>query len=216
MAAKGVIARYLGLAVSGERALADAFVLVGLRHAAEPELRNAARLYSNWSRAHVNALRSVADRYGAVRCRAGSRLQRALFRGRRLGGFGLVRDFHDLLTLATAVHGCWTALQQAARERRDRDLEAVCGACDAETVRQISWLEMKLRQSAPQALTVPSPTARELVASIPSGDDVGAIIDLVPGPALRRFVPMTSAVAMLVVLALLLRVGGAIPAGYTR
>jgi hypothetical protein len=205
MAAKGMIAGYLGLAVSGERALADAFVLVGLRHAAEPELRNAARLYSNWSRAHVNALRSVADRYGAARCGAGRRLQRALFRGRRQGGFGLVRDFHDLLTLATAVHGCWTALQQAARERRDRDLEAVCGACDAETTRQISWLETKLRQSAPQALTVPSPTGRELLASIPGRDEVGAIIDLVPGPALRRLVPMTSAVAMLVVFGLLLR-----------
>jgi hypothetical protein len=194
-----MIARYLGLAVSGERALADAFVLVGLRHAAEPELRNAARLYSTWCRAHVDALRPVVDRYGAARCREGKRLQRALFRGQRLGGFGLVRDVHDLLTLATAVHGCWTALQQAARERRDRDLEAVCGACDAETTRQISWLETKLRQSAPQALTVPSLTGRELLASIPAGDQVGAIIDLVPGPALRRLVPTTSAVAVLVV-----------------
>jgi hypothetical protein len=199
MAAKGMIARYLGLAVSGERALADAFVLVGLRHAAEPELRNAARLYSTWCRAHVDALRAVVDRYGAARCREGERLQRALFRGRRMSGFGLVRDVHDLLTLATAVHGCWTALQQAAREQRDRDLEAVCRACDAETTRQISWLETKLRQSAPQALTVPRPTGRDLLTSIPGGDQVGAIIDLVPGPALRRLVPTTSAVAMLVV-----------------
>jgi hypothetical protein len=194
-----MITRYLGLAVSGECALADAFVLVGLRHATEPELRNAARLYSNWCRAHVDALQPVVGRYGAARCREGERLQRALFRGRRLGGFGLVRDLHDLLTLATAVHGCWIALQQAARERRDRDLEAVCGACDAETSRQISWLETKLRQSAPQALTVPVPAGRELFASIPSSDQVGAIIDLVPGPALRRLMPMTAAVAMLVV-----------------
>ena len=204
MAAKGMIARYLGLVESGERALADAFVLVGIRHATEPELRNAARLYSNWCRAHVDALKSMVDRYSSARCRDGERLQRALFRGRRRGGFGLVRDFHDLLTLATAVHGCWTALQQAARERRDRDLEAVCGACDAETTRQISWLETKLRQSAPQALTVPSSTGRELLASIPSGDQVGAIIDLVPGPALRRLLPTTSAMAMLVVFALVL------------
>jgi hypothetical protein len=199
-----MIADYLGLAVSGERALADAFVLVGLRHAVEPELRNAARLHSNWCRAHVEALRPMVDRYGSARCRDGERLHRALFRGRRPGGFGIVRDLHDLLTLATAVHGCWTALLQAARERRDPDLEAVCDACDAETRRQLSWLETKLRQSAPQALTVPSPTGRELLASIPSGDQVGAILDLVPGPALRRLVPMMSAVAVFLIFGLVL------------
>jgi hypothetical protein len=212
MAAKGMIARYLGLAISGERALADAFVLVGLRHAVEPELRNAARLYSNWCWAHVDALRPMVDRFGAARCREGQRLQRALFRGRRLGGFGLVRDLHDLVTLATAVHGCWTALQQAARERRDRNLDAVCGACDAETTRQISWLEMKVRQLAPQALTVPSPKAQDLLTSIPGRDEVGAVTDLVPGPALRRLVPMTSAVAVLVVFGLVLGMSRAMPA----
>lgn len=37
----------------------------------------------------------------------GERLRRALFRGLRYGGFGLVRDLQDLLTLATLVHGCW-------------------------------------------------------------------------------------------------------------
>jgi hypothetical protein len=199
MAAQSMIARYLGLAVSGERALADAFVLVGLRHAAEPEVRNAARLYSNWCRSHVDALRPVVDRYGAARCREGERLQRALFHGRRLSGFGLVRDVHDLLTLATAVHGCWTALRQAAREQRDRDLQAICGACDAETTRQISWLETKLRQSAPQALTVPRAMGWELLTSVPGGDQVGEIIDLVPGPVLRRLVPRTSAMVVLVV-----------------
>lgn len=200
-----MIARYIALTMSGERALADAFVLVGLRHAVEPEMRNAARLYSNWCRAHVDALRALADEYGPARCGDGARLQRALFHGRRLGGFGLVRDVHDLMTLATAVHGGWTALQQAARERRDRHLESLCHACDAETTRQIAWLQMKLRHSAPQALTVPGPMRQELLASIPGGDEVGAIIDLASGPLLRRLAPATSVVAVLLLFGVVLR-----------
>src|SRR4029453_1239742 len=47
----------------------------------------------------------------------------ALFRGRRSGGFGLIRDLHALLTMAPAVRGCWTAFLQGARERRDGSLD---------------------------------------------------------------------------------------------
>jgi hypothetical protein len=45
---KGMIARYLGLTTSGELALADAIALVGLRHAVDPEMRKAAKMYSAW------------------------------------------------------------------------------------------------------------------------------------------------------------------------
>jgi hypothetical protein len=185
-----MIARYLGLTRSGEQALADAFVLVGLRHAAEPDMRNAARLHFNWCSGHVEALRPAIERYGAARSVEGERLRRALFRGRRTGGFGLLRDVHDLITLASSVHGCWTGLRQAARERRDTALATICDTCDAETGRQIAWLETKLRQAAPQALTVPSETGRELIASIPASGETGALADLIPGAALRRILPL--------------------------
>jgi hypothetical protein len=57
----------------------------------------AARLHFNWCKGHLSALRSPAERYGAKRGREGERLRRVLFRGRRVGGFGLLRDLHDLL-----------------------------------------------------------------------------------------------------------------------
>jgi hypothetical protein len=200
-----MIAHYLGLAMSGERALADAFVLVGLRHATDPEMRNAARLHSSWCEGHLAVLRPAVERYGAARSVEGERLRRALFRGRRIGGFGLVRDFHDLITLATSVHSCWTALRQAARERRDASLETVCRTCDTETIRQVAWLETKLRHAAPQALTVPGHTTRELAASIPSRDEIGAVVDLAPGPALRGLLAgMPVAGALILLLALVL------------
>ena len=201
-----MIARYLGLTMSTERALADAFVLVGARHATEPEMLNAARLHSNWCTGHLDVLRPGAARYGAEGTRQGERLRRALFRGRRLGGFGLLRDLHDLLTLATSVHAGWMALLQAAREARDGGLEKACRTCDAETLRQISWLETKLRQAAPQALTVPVSTARQLGASIPTLPQLGALADLVPGSAVRASLPLApvAVVGLVAILAFLL------------
>ena len=205
-----MIARYLGLTMSSERALADAFVLVGVRHATEPEMSNAARLHSNWCKAHLSTLRPLGERYGTKRSREGEQLRRALFRGRRLGGLSLLRDMHDLLTLASFVHACWMALLQAARTRRDGDLEKTCRNCDAETLRQMSWLETKLRQIAPQVLTVPVSTRYELTASVPTTQQIGAIADLMPGPVLRGLAPLAPLVGvclMLPVLLLLARPG---------
>jgi hypothetical protein len=165
-------------------------------------MRKAARLHSNWCEGHLAALRPAVERYGAARSVEGERLRRALFRGRRIGAFGLVRDFHDLITLATSVHSCWTALRQAALERRDASLETVCRTCDTDTIRQLAWLETKLRQAAPQALTVPSHTTRELAASMPSRDAIGAVVDLAPGPALRGLVPGAPLAGALILLAL--------------
>jgi len=127
-----MIARYLGLTTSGELALADAIALVGLRHAVDPEMRKAAKMYSAWCCAHVDALQPAIERYGSVRSADGERLRRALFRGNRLGNFGLLRDIHDLVTLATSVRGCWSALNQAARESRDLDLVATSRNCHGE------------------------------------------------------------------------------------
>jgi hypothetical protein len=187
---KGMIARYLGLTTSGELALADAIALVGLRHAVDPEMRKAAKMYSAWCRAHVDALQPAIERYGSVRSADGERLRRVLFRGNRLGNFGLLRDIHDLVTLATSVRGCWSALNQAARESRDLDLVATSRDCHREIIRQIAWLETKLHHSAPQTLTVPSDSTKELVTSIPSLAQVGAVADGAPRALLRRFVPI--------------------------
>jgi hypothetical protein len=205
MAEKSMIAHYLGLTISGEQALADAFALVGLRHAVEPEMRNATMLFTKWCKAHLDALQPMIHRYGVTRSTEGQRLRRALFHGRRTGGLGLLLDYQDLITLATAVHADWSVLHQAARECRDVGLETVSGAADGETFRQISWLEMKLRQLAPQALTVPSDTAQELSASIPTRRELGAIAGLAPELLARRglsFAPAAAAVVLLTAIAL--------------
>jgi hypothetical protein len=206
---KSMIARYLGLATSGELALADAIALVGFRHAVDPEMRKAAKMYSAWCRAHVDALQPAIERYGSVRSADGERLRRALFRGNRLGNFGLLRDIHDLVTLATSVRGCWSALYQAARESRDLDLVATSRDCHGEIIRQIAWLETKLHHSAPQTLTVPSDSIKELVTSIPNLAQVGAVAHSAPRALLRRLVPIAPSAGALVVV-LIVALGAAI------
>ena len=185
-----MIARYLGLTTNGERALADAFALVALRHAVDPEVRRAAKMYYAWCRARAQALEPAVERYGSVRSVDGERLRRALFRGNRMGGFGLLRDFHDLVTLATSVRGCWSVLHQAACGSRDRDLVEACRGGHTEIDRVIAWLEMKLHQAAPQALTVPSQSTKEMITSLPSLAQVGAVAGIAPTALLRRLVPI--------------------------
>jgi hypothetical protein len=148
-----------------------------------------------------------ADRLTRPLIRRGRRLEpaswdrRALFRGNRLGDFGLLRDVHDLATLATSVREGWSALNQAARESRDLDLAARCRDCNAELIREIAWLEPKLHHAAPQLLTVPSNSTKELVTSIPSLAQVGAVAHRIPRALLRRLVPIApSAGALAVVL----------------
>jgi hypothetical protein len=101
-----MIPSYLGFTMSAERALADAFVLVGFRHATEPEMLNAARLHSNWCKGHLSALRSPAERYGAKGGREGERHRRALSRGRRRGALvccGICTTFSPWPHLFTRV-----------------------------------------------------------------------------------------------------------------
>jgi hypothetical protein len=61
-----MIARYLGLTMNSERALADAFVFVGLRHATEPE--NAQRRPASFQLVRGTPRRTAAGGR-AVRCR---------------------------------------------------------------------------------------------------------------------------------------------------
>jgi len=192
-----MIARYIGLLADAERALADALALIGLRHAVEPEIRKAAKTYSAWCRAHVDALDPAIDRYGSRRTTGGEGLRRSLFRGPRLGGSGLLRDLHDLVTLATAVREGWTALQQAARELHDVELAERSRACGAQTARLIAWLDTKLRHSAPQThlRAVGGPAARAMLRRL---------IPVRPGP-------LALAVAMAVGIAIARRAFGSKP-----
>jgi len=65
-----------------------------------------------------------------------------------------LRDLHDLYLLVTEAQLCWNVLLQAAHALRDKDLEATAQQSDGETDGQLAWLETRIKQAAPQALTV--------------------------------------------------------------
>ena len=75
-----------------------------------------------------------------------------LFQGPRRGGFALLRDLHDLWLLGTEAEICWTLLAQAAQALRDQDFVETCEHNKYQTHRQLSWLETRSKQAAPQSL----------------------------------------------------------------
>jgi hypothetical protein len=65
-----------------------------------------------------------------------------------------LRDLHDLYLLTTEAHLAWMILRQAAEALRDKELIAACNKLGGETDGQLSWLQTRIKQAAPQALLV--------------------------------------------------------------
>jgi hypothetical protein len=84
------------------------------------------------------------------------RLADALFHGSRSGGFGLLRDLHDLWLLANESHISWEVQHQVALGLRDEELKEVCSRCAGQNDRQIAWLRTRIDQASAQALIVPT------------------------------------------------------------
>jgi hypothetical protein len=150
------LATYLGLLDSSERTLADAFRQVADGHGDEPDIVHLCHEFAGQADRHVHDLSPVVDRFGEEREQEPERLHAAEFGGTRTGGVGLLRDLQDLYVLASLVDITWTAVAQAARGLRDRELIDLVAGCEQEVSGQLAWLRTRLKQSATQALIVAS------------------------------------------------------------
>jgi hypothetical protein len=56
--------------------------------------------------------------------------------------------------LGTLVQTTWTVVAQGAQGLRDRELLQVANSSNAETARQLTWLNTRMKSAAPQALIV--------------------------------------------------------------
>jgi hypothetical protein len=158
MAAKAThLATYLGLLHRSEQTLAESFRTVGQGHQAEPDVYHLCQSLAGLSQAHQARLVPVAARYGedhGADMTEPERLHAAGVAEVRSGPLGLLRDLQDLYLLATLVDTTWTVVYQAAQGARDRELIEIYQSCQAETSRQLKWLQTRMKVSAPQVLLV--------------------------------------------------------------
>ncbi|GAA3836766.1 hypothetical protein [Nocardioides panacisoli] len=149
------LSTYVGLADHSEKTLADSFRAVAEGHAREADVFHTCHLLAQWSDDHRERLAPVIDRYGEDESVSEpERLHADGLAEVRSGPVGLLRDLQDLYVLASLVQTTWTVVAQGAQGLRDRELLAVATSSNAETSRQLSWLNTRMKAAAPQALIV--------------------------------------------------------------
>jgi hypothetical protein len=148
---------YLGLAHRSEETLAGSFRVVGDGHADHPDVLFTCRTLAAFSEDHVDRLKPIVRRYGEQGhgdVEEPERLHAAGLAEVRSGPVGLLRDLQDLHVLGTLVQTTWTVVVQAAQGLRDHELLNLAQHANAETSRQLSWLNTRMKAAAPQALIV--------------------------------------------------------------
>jgi len=149
------LSTYVGLADRSEKTLADSLRAVAEGHAAEADIFHTCHLLAGWSDGHREALAPVIARYGEDdSVTEPERLHADGLVDVRTGLIGLLRDLQDLHVLASLVQTTWTVVAQGAQGLRDRELLEVATSSNAETSRQLSWLNTRMKAAAPQALIV--------------------------------------------------------------
>lgn len=148
------LSTYVALADGSERTLAESFRTIAHGHAHHPDILFTCELLATMSDAHVAELAPFVERYGKDDVHEPERLHADGLAQIREGGIGLLRDLQDLHVLATLVQTTWTVINQGAQGLRDHELGDLARRANAETSRQLSWLNMRMKAAAPQTLIV--------------------------------------------------------------
>jgi len=148
------LSTYVGLADHSEQTLADSFRAVADGHAKVADVFHTCHQLADLSDQHRARLSPIAERYGEDDVEEPERLHAEGLARARDGEIGLLRDLQDLHVLASLVQTTWTVLAQGAQGLRDTELLDVATAANAETSRQLTWLNTRMKAAAPQALIV--------------------------------------------------------------
>jgi hypothetical protein len=152
------VATYVRLAHQGEQTLADSFRTVGNGHAKQADVFHLCETLAKMSDSHVAQMAPIARRYDDERVGDDvdepERLHAEGLAQIRQGQIGLLRDLQDLYVLATFIQTTWTVLTQGAQGLRDQQLLKVATSANADTARQLAWLNTRMKAAAPQALIV--------------------------------------------------------------
>lgn len=147
---------YLGLMEGSEQALADALEGVANAHKKQPDIYNDCHMLARWSREELARLRKIIERYGEAKEAEPGRLRKVVSPKLKKTGLGLLRDLHDCWLLAQETNMSLIVLDQAAKALRDKEMQELIERVEHQNERQRDWLKNRIKQAAPQALTVPS------------------------------------------------------------
>ena len=160
----------LGMAIKelheAETALAEEFRTVGERHAAEHDVYHACATLAKQCHAHAEQLRPAAARYDeqlpeqdppepGEGLLAGLRRRGSDLTGRQPpAGILLLHDLRRLYLMAQECEIDWEMVGQGAKAARDRELLGTVSECMEQTTVQVKWLKTRIKEAAPQTLTV--------------------------------------------------------------
>jgi hypothetical protein len=123
----------VGLLLSRETELAQAFRVVADRHGEEPDIAHLARMLAAQCEEHAARLAPFPE-------------------GRHVPE--LLRDLQELYLKAAECELYWSVVLQLAQAMRDEELTAAATECEKESALQCQWLKSRIKQAAPQALLV--------------------------------------------------------------
>ena len=158
----------IGIAIerleAAELDLAKELRATGERHAVEHDIFHMTRNLAKSCEEHVEKLRPFAERYDAPRDHEGVadtsgvletvRRKASNLVGGQPTGLLLLDDLRKLFLSAQDVAILWVMLEQAALAKRDKEVLQVCTECETDTIAQVHWLQTRIKEAAPQALTV--------------------------------------------------------------
>jgi hypothetical protein len=154
-----------------EEELADEYVKVGERLAAEHQIWYGCKQFARQCHQHVETLRPLSQRYEeelppsddsevGETTTAALRHKLAEMLGRRPeSGLLLLRSLRQLYVQAQEVSFHWMVAGQIAQAARDGELLSTVDELHRETLTQIKWLKSQLKEAAPQALVAGTPTS---------------------------------------------------------
>jgi hypothetical protein len=144
--------------------LARTLVRVADEHRADHEVFHVGHDLAGWSVRHVREIAAMAEEFGESLDPEPRESPPILDRARRwLGERGgrsaatelvMVRDLREVYLRASSVLTDWEMVGQAAQAIVHEDLLDLATRCQAETKRQATWANAKIKESSTQALVV--------------------------------------------------------------
>jgi hypothetical protein len=147
-----------------ENELARTLVRVADEHRADHEVYHLGHDLAEWSIRHVREIAAIAGQFGEQIDPAPDVAPTLVQQARRwvseAGGRSaemelvMVRDLRDIYLRASSVLTDWEMIGQAAQAIVHDELLELATRCQAETKRQATWANAKIKESSTQALVV--------------------------------------------------------------